>query len=197
MKVKAVNAHLWEQQEEEFYPEPNWCSRVLLEAEFAGSSFPIYDPCCGWGRIVREAHKLGIPASGSDMVDRGAGYPVKDFLDGMGAPRDNFVFNPPFSLGEAFVRRAVALARHKVCALLPVRRVASAKWLAELPMVQLWFLAPRPSMPPGRTVEELAISLGKEPGGGSQDFCWVVFDKRKTTRALGRPGWLHRDRGVI
>jgi hypothetical protein len=42
-------------------------------------------------------------------------------------------------------------------------------------------------MPPGSWIE-----AGNKPGGGSQDFCWLVFNKR-TPPIAPRMRWLHRD----
>jgi hypothetical protein len=71
--------------------------------------------------------------------------------------------------------------------LVPLRRLPAARWLEHLPLETVWLLTPRPSMPPGSS-----IAAGQKPGGGSQDFCWLVF--RKGLFAwTPRLRWLHRD----
>src|SRR5215831_7367744 len=66
------------------------------------------------------------------------------------------------------------------------RRLNAARWLAETPLARVYLLTPRPSMPPGQV-----ILAGEKPGGGTQDFCWLVFDHAyKGPPALH---WLHRD----
>ena len=45
--------------------EPEWCSqRLFEEEEFRGE---VWDPCCGWGRIVRSALDAGYLVKASDM----------------------------------------------------------------------------------------------------------------------------------
>lgn len=195
--VKKIEAHAFEQQAEEFYPEPAWVDDVLFKAEvFDGN---ILDPCCGWGRIPRAAERAGYTGrvAGWDIVDRGhPGVIIQDFTRvPFHNSVDNLVFNPPFDLCREFIETALMVARRKVAAIMPCKRLNAAHWLAGLPLQHVWFLTPRPSMPPGKVVEELAISRGVEPSGGTVEFCWLVFDHTY----LGRPelGWLHRDRGTV
>jgi hypothetical protein len=67
------------------------------------------------------------------------------------------------------------------------RRLNAARWLAATPLARVYLLTPRPSMPPGHV-----IAAGEKPGGGTQDFVWLVWDHDYA----GAPTlhWLHRDR---
>jgi hypothetical protein len=69
------------------------------------------------------------------------------------------------------------------------RRLNAARWLANTPLARIYLLTPRPSMPPGEV-----ILRGEKPGGGTQDFCWLVFSHRHK----GPPTvqWLYRDREI-
>jgi hypothetical protein len=77
-----------------------------------------------------------------------------------------------------------------VALLVPLRRLPAARWLASLPLETVYLLTPRPSMPPGTWID-----AGNVPGGGSQDFCWLVINRTLTTGAP-RLRWLHRDGGA-
>ena len=57
--------------------------------------------------------------------------------------------------------------------IVPLRRLPAARWLGHLPLETIYLLTPRPSMPPGTW-----IAAGNIPGGGREDFCWLVFNKR-------------------
>jgi hypothetical protein len=67
------------------------------------------------------------------------------------------------------------------------RRLNAARWLSHTPLARIYLLTPRPSMPPGHV-----ILAGEKPGGGSQDFCWLVWSRHH----IGPPKlhWLHRDK---
>jgi hypothetical protein len=102
---------------------------------------------------------------------------------------DNIVCNPPFGIAEKFVARALTKASRKVAMLLPANWVQGDKrsrWLETTPLRRVWFIAPRPSMPPGA-----AIEAGQKPGNGTTDYAWFVwlrgFDGYPEIR------WLHRD----
>ena len=43
-------------------------------------------------------------------------------------------------------------------------------------------------MPPGAWIAD-----GNNPGGGSQDFVWLIFNKQSTTTGSPRLRWLCRD----
>lgn len=185
---RAKNSHIWQREAHEHYVEPEWCSRRLFEVEqFQGQ---IWDPCCGFGRIPVEAARVGYDAYAGDIVDRG--YPFlnerRDFLttrDDCGAP--NIVCNPPFDIFQHFALHALNLGNtRKVAMIWLVRTLPAARWLRETPLKTIYLLTPRPSMPPGHV-----IAAGEKPGGGKQDFCWLVWE-RGWDRAPELK-WLHRD----
>jgi len=188
--AKAVAAHSWAREEREWYVENRWCSRRLFEEEpFEGD---VLDPCCGSGRVVEAAREAGLEARGCDVVDRGFPYySVCDFLKS-GMTADNIVMNQPFEFSEEFARQAHRRSLRKVAMIMPTRRLnAAGAWIKDLPLYRLWYLTPRPSMPPGPLALEYEAK-GKEPSGGKQDFCWLVFLKGYDGRAEVR--WLHRNK---
>jgi len=167
----------------EHYVEPEWVSKRLFEEEkFQGQ---IYDPCCGFGRIVKAALAAGYTAYGSDLVDRGWDSTPQDFTKHL-SPHDNIVTNPPFDQMAQMVFCAVARARYKAALVMPTARLNAARWLVETPLRRVWLLTPRPSMPPGHVIES-----GGKVGGGKSDFCWLVFEHGY--EGVPEMKWLHRD----
>jgi hypothetical protein len=195
--ARRRHAHIFAKEPNGHYVEPAWCSRRLLQAAFTPiKGHVIVDPACGWGTILYQARELGFAAMGSDLVDRlgdnGRKFHFRkcDFLNGYTAPtqgRLSIICNPPFDHVEEFCRQACKIATDKVAMICLLRRLPAAHWLAELPLSRIYFLTPRPSMPPGEW-----IAAGNKPGGGSQDFCWLVFDLRPLHEPVSAH-WLHRD----
>ena len=185
--VKSRSSFVWKRHTDDWYKEPEWCSSRLFDALFFFGA--VHDPACGTGSIVKAAREHGHRATGADIVDRGAGFPVQDFLTSSIEKFDNIVCNPPFGLLREFTERALRLARNTVCILAPVARLNAARWLQSSGhLCQILLLTPRPSMPPG----EVVLGGGKV-GGGKADYCWLEFDKGYQ----GEPfvNWLHRDHG--
>ena len=194
------NVHLWERIAEDFYVEPEWCSRRLFE--HVGFSGSVYDPACGLGRIVRAAREEGYESFGTDITKRSpdCGSEV-DFLScqrGQLPVNANSRFfsipsvvcNPPFKLAEAFVKRALQIAEYEVAMLLPTTWRSGdsrSRWLEATPLAAVLDLTPRPSMPPGSMIE-----AGIDPGGGTVDYAWYIW--RRGHRGAYRGGWLRRDR---
>lgn len=175
------------QEEHGVYIEPQ-CNERLFEVEkFKGA---IWDPACGIGRVAEAARRAGYRTIATDMIDRG--YPrldaCIDFFCCESPRTQNIVCNPPFDICDHFVRRALHLASGKVAMIWLARRLNAARWLANTPLACIYLLTPRPSMPPGHV-----IAAGEKPGGGTQDFCWLVFShKHKGPPTLH---WLCRDGG--
>jgi hypothetical protein len=188
MSIRPRRSHIFDRDRDDFYSEPEWCSRRLFEVEeFRGL---IWDPACGLGTIPRSARAARLSNFASDLVDRGYGD-CRDFLTAPAptiAGLFNVVCNPPFALAAEFVERAIVLGAAKVAIIFPTPRLNAAHWLEALPLARIWLLTPRPSMPPGEM-----IARGEKPGGGKTDFAWLVFDRAHN----GPPtlGWLYRDGG--
>ena len=185
--VRAVESHAWEREQHEHYVEPLWTSARLFEEERFGQL--IWDPACGFGRIAMSAFTRGYQVWRSDIVQRDplAIDFVADFLSMKhGVRAADIVTNPPFDLFKEFAQHALLLARHKVAMIWTVRTLPAARWLEATPLRRVLFLTPRPSMPPGHT-----ITAGEKPGGGKQDYCWLIWEKGY----VGKPevGWLRRD----
>jgi hypothetical protein len=185
---RPLAAHAWAREEYGFYVEPEWCSQRLFEVEeFAGA---VWDPSCGTGRIAEAARLAGYTTRATDLNDRGYQHfdGCLDFLRCDQPRAKNVVCNPPFDKCEQFVHRALALTKGngKVAVIWLCRRLNAAHWLTDLPLARVYLLTPRPSMPPGHV-----IAAGEKPGGGRQDFCWLVLSHKHK----GRPElhWLYRD----
>jgi hypothetical protein len=187
MKSKSRASHIFPKQAPQSYVDPQWCAGALFWGEiFAGGAEDvsliahighvyrpghIHDPCSGTGNIVKAARRAGYQATGSDLVPRDGSPPV-DFLRSQRV-YDNLIFNPPHNNGlpEAFARHALECAREKVAFLFPTARLNAATWLSELPRRRLWFLTPRPAMPP------IDYTLaGNKPQSRRIDLCWVVLE---------------------
>jgi hypothetical protein len=195
----ADERHPWD-----WYVDESWCTEALVETlgfdAFMGQL--IHDPCCGRGTIPQVFHTFGFEVSGGDVEDRRGAYgfhvdawpfAIRDFYLSPPQRSDrptSIAFNPPYStqdgcvvtaLSSMMVSRALRVATHKVCALVP------SKWLHSDERYRLFkrkmpsdvlHLMERPSMPPGHLIP----ALGDEAfGNGKADYSWVVFDNRAVT----------------
>lgn len=186
--LRKRESHLWQRDENDWYVEPEWCSARLFQVEpFRGV---VWDPACGMGRIVDAAGAAGYPTMWSDLIDRGCGATITNFLE-TSVKVDNIVSNPPFGIAERFVEHALELALEKVAMLLPANWVQGdrrSRWLETTKLRRVYFITPRPSMPPGSV-----IASGGKPGNGTTDYAWFVWEAYYP----GSPEicWLRRDTG--
>lgn len=205
--ARAKNTHSFDRDEDEWYVEPRSVTTQLLAVE----SFPgtIYDPACGRGNVVEAINEAAgyQKALGTDLINRfHEGLPnwhrgTLDFLAGSVADlpgADSIVMNPPFGkakLAEAFIRRALKVARYKVAVFVDVRFLGGAKrasgLFAERCPSRVWYITPRPSCPPGHYILD-----GGKVGGGTADYCWLVYDLTAPRPSTYQGGWLRPARAL-
>lgn len=195
--LRKRDSHLWARHPDDWYVEPPWVSERLFEVEkFDGD---IHDPSCGLGNIVRSARAAGYVATGSDIVRRSEyclwlrNWLEPDAFDG---PFKNIGSNPPFKLCDdrkagthPYVERCLERASGKVALLMPSNWVQGDKrsrWLETTPLARIYYISPRPSMPPGP-----ALEAGMKPGNGTTDYAWFIWEHGHTGGPVTR--WLRRN----
>lgn len=180
----------WARHPDDWYVEESWCDTRLFEAEeFEGR---IWDPAAGIGRIPTAAQAAGHEAVAGEIVDRGCADYIGDFRKCWEKLAPNIVCNVPFGIAEEFVPHALKLADRKVAMLLPSNWIQGderSRWLETTPLRRVWYLTPRPSMPPGPV-----IVAGEKPSNGTTDYAWFVWLKGYDGYAETR--WLRRDDGA-
>lgn len=196
INARPRQTHIFAADPHGHYVEENWCDKRLFDVEFFGAPGAlILDPACGWNRIPQAAAAAGYSVIGSDIIDRRyevdhIEFCICNFLERSPVRSvRSVVCNPPFTHLEEFCERALEIVTYKVAMLTPLRRLPAARWLQGLPLETVYLLTPRPSMPPGSW-----IAAGNVPGGGTQDFCWLVINKMMQP-AAPRLRWLRRDGG--
>lgn len=162
----------------DFYETPAWCVRAILPHLPASSE--VLDPCAGNGALLdvlrteghdRDSRAIEIdPERRAEAQRRGHNvHREGDALalsPGAWANPHLIIMNPPFSLAQEFVERALA-ERHPrgtVAALLRLGFLASAKRAAfhQAYPSDVYVLPKRPSFTPdGRT--------------DASDYCWLVW----------------------
>ncbi len=103
-------------QIDDFYPTPAYAVEELLKREiFSGN---IWEPACGDGAISKVLINNGLFVRSTDIVDRGYGDGVEDFLrDGLFAQKktfDHIITNPPYSRGLEFIEKSKEIATGKI-----------------------------------------------------------------------------------
>jgi hypothetical protein len=104
------------------FPTPPWATRALFEFvitdKTALATQTCLEPACGAGHMVRVLREYFGQVEYADAHDYGFGQ-VRDFLSHPAelASVDWVITNPPFRLGEEFVKRAFRLARVGVAVL--------------------------------------------------------------------------------
>ena len=154
--------------EHDWYVEPAWAVQALTDA--IPTMHDVHDPCCGMGTICRTMY-----ATGADLIDRGYGYPVRNFLDDENL-YTNIVTNPPYKRAQEIIEHAIAVTTRRVAALVQIKFLTSQRRHALFNKTffeRVIILSRRPSMPPGKMLELHGEGIR---GNGSMDFCWVVWN---------------------
>lgn len=190
--MRERKSHIFEVGEHEHYVENKWVGiRLCQEVKFSA----IHDPCCGFGNMVEGARAAGIPVTASDIVDRGyyALDRVIDFLED-DTPRVSIITNPPFTRIEEFAFHALEVTTEKVAFVVPAKRIAAMwKWASGTPLSWIYYLTPRPSMPPGFLYKEYQ-EKGEEGKGDTKDYAILLWEHGY--HGYPRSWWIHRDGGT-
>lgn len=108
----------------DWYPTPPEATIALLEREkFTGT---IWEPACGDGAMSKVMVDAGYEVISTDLYDRGYGVSGEDFLFST-RTADNVVTNPPFTLGEEFIWKALSATTGKVVMLTKLQFLEGAK----------------------------------------------------------------------
>ena len=153
-------------KESDFYPTPPECTHALLDFLDLPAGTKIWEPAAGGGHIVNVLRGRGYEVRATD-IQTGT-----DFLQTEGTEGAEWIItNPPFSLAEEFILKALKYRREEKCyfALLLKANYWNAKKRLALfehcPPSWILPLTWRPDF------------LFKERGGGSplMDVSWMVW----------------------
>lgn len=168
-----------ERADADWYVEPRWLVEALLKVElFHG---PVVDPFAGGGGIVGCCLQHGIPATGSDIADRGFGERRDAFT--ISEPIANMISNPPFAPIESVIRHFVPLVQRKLVLLARLNVLEGQARLAlfrESPPARIWVSSRRASIGPGHLAhprDEFGAMVPLPATGGSTAFCWICWDQ--------------------
>ncbi|MCB1463240.1 MAG: SAM-dependent DNA methyltransferase [Nitratireductor sp.] len=113
----------------QYFPTPPWAVRALFAEKIDATRYALrtcWEPACGGGHLVAGLQDVFPEIYATDIFDWGFGD-RRDldftFADDLACPfvPDWIVTNPPFTLGEAFLDRALQLARVGVALLLRIQ----------------------------------------------------------------------------
>lgn len=159
----------------DYFPTPPWATRALLTRFLTVEGCRVWEPACGDGHMARVLAERAREVFSSDVHDYGWGHAVHDFLmpylpDGLTAPVDWLVTNPPFRLAEQFVHRGLEIASKGVAML--VRSAFSES-------VQRYESLYRDRKPAivAQFVERVPMVKGRvdEDASSATAYCWMVW----------------------
>lgn len=192
-RPKGSARHPWD-----WYVEEQWVTHRLIDVVDLEPDVTYLDPFCGLLHIPQALADRGFTqVYGTDLHERDPAHRLfmgrHDFLGDQrhlleSSAKLSIIMNPPFSvqngkmvrgLAEKCIRQALSIATHKVCALLPLKWLASEgryRLFTEETPVGIHILCERPSMPPGDIIEQLGDNAFEH---GKIDYMWVVWDKQR------------------
>lgn len=163
--------------ENDFYPTPKWLTRAIVP-KITNRPDHIFEPACGKGAIV-DVMAEAFPKAAIVERDLVNGF---DFLTAEPLSRfDLIITNPPFSLAQEFIERAMLWRRDEsslVVMLLRLNFLGSqkrAEWWRSRPMPAVYVTPRRP--PFGKNKH------GKI-GTDSTEYGWFVWGKPTTLEIL-------------
>jgi hypothetical protein len=164
----------------DYFPTPPWATRALcrkLAPCFDLASLSALDPACGGGHMSAPLGEYFESVRSTDLYDYSAEFaacePGHDFISPSLDPEivaDWIITNPPFVIGEAFLKRALSRARVGVAFFVKVQFLEGISR----------FLSVYNVTPPSAVfqfAERVPLVTGKlDPKAATnQSYIWVVF----------------------
>lgn len=169
----GATRHALALRKDDLYETPAEATRTLLRYE---ATIPkrIWEPACGPGAIVAIMRAAGRDVVATDLVDYGCPDSAAgiDFLMEHKAPEgvDCIVTNPPFKLGDQFVRHALTLCPTVIVLMrLAYLEGAGRADLHRKHLERVWVGIERLPM------MHRAGWQGNKSGNAAQPFAWFVF----------------------
>lgn len=163
----------------DFFPTPAWatralCSHVMPRVEADLKALTCWEPACGVGSMVKPLSEYFGHVWASDIQDYGFGARGDFLIPGMvgwddGRGVDWIITNPPFRLGEQFIKRGLATAGRGVAMLVRTAFLESAEryrmYEANPPALVAQFVE-RVPMVKGRLDRKASTATS---------YCWIVW----------------------
>jgi len=160
---------------DDFYRTPDWCADIGARIATPDGTTCVLDPCAGDGALLDAVARrsVTIDRQGIELDEVRAKASRSSHGDAllMAWPRcDAVLMNPPFSLWQPFVAKALAHGPSRVVVLLRLGALAGQKragfWkgAADSWGITVHVLSKRPSFTGG--------------GNDSSDYAWVRFSRR-------------------
>jgi hypothetical protein len=161
------------------FPTPPWATRALIEHVIASkeslSSMTCLEPACGRGHMVVALAEYFRKVASSDVFDYGFGQ-VADFLKSKLAADsvDWVITNPPFRLGEDFIKRAMNIARRGVAMLTRTVFIESVGRYERV-------FKPNPPSRFAQFTERVPMVKGRidKKASTATGYAWLVWEKER------------------
>lgn len=179
MKANALagNKNSGEREEKDFYATPEHAVLSLLEKEsFVGD---IWECACGDGAISEVLKAKGFNVYSTDIVNRGYGEGVLDFISNHDIQTQNIITNPPYKYALEFVEKGLECASGKVALLLKLNFLEGQKrkvFFEKNPPKNIYVFSKRLTF-----YEPNSDKQGKS---GVLAFAWYVWEKGNTNNPV-------------
>lgn len=175
--TRAMSGARKEKPKNDFYPTPAATTHALFRSEgkFKPFSGRVWEPAAGKGDMLNVIREYCPDAIGTDLIDYGAGLKTGvDFLLEQNGGHDSIITNPPYSLAEEFIHKALELTAPdgRVCMLLRMAFLEGQRRRKSLfektPLARIWVFSGRQALWRDGIVGE---------NGGTIFYGWFVWDK--------------------
>ncbi len=124
-RMQSVTYNIDRQKEDFYASDPKTINALLSVEDFSD----IWECAAGSGHMTKRLEELGKQVYSSDLVDRGAGYDLINFLITDKQWSGDFITNPPYKHAQAFIEKTLTLLKpgRKAAFLLRLLFVESGK----------------------------------------------------------------------
>lgn len=105
--IRKCNMRSMDSEPHDYYATEPKAVELLLEQEQFSKN--IWEPACGEGHISKVLEDKGHIVLSTDLIDRGYGEGMRDFLSETRMFQGDIITNPPYRYAKEFVEKALDL----------------------------------------------------------------------------------------
>lgn len=176
MALGASNHTDKEREEHDYYATEPKALELLLELE--DFSPYVWECACGAGHLSKVLEAHGHKVLSTDLIDRGYGQGVVDFLkEGIEKFNGDIITNPPYKYAKEFCERAIKLVPlgNKVAMFLKLQFLegkSRRELFEKYPPKRIWVSSSRLLCAKNAEFERM-----KEGGGSAVAYAWFIWEK--------------------
>jgi hypothetical protein len=171
-RAQSVTYNIDREENDYYATDPRVIDDLLEREDFNN----IWEPAAGKGHLTYRLQKLGKQVYSSDLIDRGQGFDIIDFLKTDKKWDGDIITNPPYKIAQPFIQKALDIVQpgRKVAMFVRLLFLESKKrkiFFQDNPIKYIYVYSSRVECKKGADLDYVF------DGGSVTCYAWFIWEK--------------------